>query len=170
MTKSTAKKYLTKKELTFCKLYVEIGNAEEAAKIAGCKINPQKKAAEYLSKDAITKTLKKMFIEKKKNLAIKTLLGYEHLAFGNISDCIKLLFSENLKFSEFSKMNLFNISSIKKSKDGGMEIKFFDRIQALQKLEEQSEEQKEDNEPFYYTLEKSIKNLELSKKLQAENK
>lgn len=65
-------------------------------------------------------------------------------------------------------MNLFNVSSIKKSKDGGMEIKFFDRLQALQKLEENNDEQKEDNEPFYYVLEKSIKNLELSKKAQAE--
>ena len=65
-------------------------------------------------------------------------------------------------------MNLFNISSIKKSKDGGMEIKFFDRLQALQKLEDKNEISKNDNEPFYHVLEKSIENLELSKKTQTE--
>lgn len=168
MAKSKIKKNLTKKEIAFCRQYIETGNAKEAAKIAGYKINPQKKAAAFLSNDAIIKTMEKMFKEKKKNLACKALLGYERLAFGSISDCVKLLFADNLKPNEFSKMNLFNVSSIKKSKDGGMEIKFFDRLQALQKLEENIDEQKEDNEPFYYTLEKSIKNLELSKKAQAE--
>lgn len=168
MVKSKIRKNLTKKEMAFCRHYVETGNAKEAAKIAGYKNNPQKKALSFLSKEQILCTIEKLFKEKKKNLAYKSLIGYERLAFGNISDCIKLLFSENLKPSEFSKMNLFNISSIKKTKDGGMEIKLFDRLQALQKIEETSEIQKEDNEPFYYALEKSIKNLELSKKTQAE--
>lgn len=168
MDKSKTKKALTKKETTFCKYYVETGNPKEAAKVAGYKNNPQKKAADFLAKESIIKTIENLYKEKKKNLAFKALLGYERLAFGNISDCIKLLFAENLKSAKFSKMNLFNISSIKKSKDGGMEIKFFDRIQALQKLEDKNEISKNDSEPFYHVLEKSIENSELSKKTQTE--
>ena len=67
MAKQKTKKSLTKKEMAFCRQYIETGNAKEAAKIAGYKINPQKKAASFLSNDAIIKTMEKMFKEKKKN-------------------------------------------------------------------------------------------------------
>ena len=36
-------------------------------------------------------------------------------------------------------MDLFLVSEIKRPKDGSMEIKFFDRLKALEKLESRSE-------------------------------
>lgn len=61
--------------------------------------------------------------------------GYEQLAFGGIEDAVRLLFAEELSPRVLKGMNLFNISEIKRQKGGGMEIKFFDRIKALQCME-----------------------------------
>lgn len=61
--------------------------------------------------------------------------GYRRLAFGNISDAVSLLYMENPSQATLSKMDLFHISEIKRPKDGSMEIKFFDRLKALEKLE-----------------------------------
>ncbi len=155
MPKSRIK--LTKKELTFCYQYIKTGNSTEAARICGYKNSPEKKGPELLAKDEIVQTIEKIFKEKKKDLIYKATTGYERLAFGNISDCIKLLFLENFNPNDLEKMDLFNIAEIKKPKDGAMEIKFFDRLRALEKLEQIDMEQKGDKEPFYHALEQGIK-------------
>jgi hypothetical protein len=61
--------------------------------------------------------------------------GYERLAFGGIADAVRLLFTEEPDLAALGKMDLYNIAEIKRPKGGGMEIKFFDRIKALQCLE-----------------------------------
>lgn len=61
--------------------------------------------------------------------------GYEKLAFGGIADAVRLLFTEEPDLAALGKMDLYNIAEIKRPKGGGMEIKFFDRIKALQCLE-----------------------------------
>lgn len=152
---------LTKKELTFCHHYIKTGNAKEAAWLTGYKNNPEQKGTELMTKSKVSKKIEKIYLEKKKNLIYKATTGYERLAFGNISDSIKLLFPENLSHEDLEKMDLFNISEIKKSKEGAMEIKFFDRLRALEKLEQVDMEQKGDKDPFYYALEQGIKKLDL---------
>lgn len=67
-------------------------------------------------------------------------VGYQKLAFGNIDDAVSLLYMENPSRAELSKMDLFLVSEIKRPKDGSMEIKFFDRLKALEKLESRQEE------------------------------
>ncbi|MBR6531233.1 MAG: terminase small subunit, partial [Clostridia bacterium] len=51
----------------------------------------------------------------------------------------------------------FNVSEIKRPKGGGIEIKFFDRIKALEHLEAMCDGGKDDDSalPFYMALEKS---------------
>lgn len=156
------KKTLTPKELSFCHQYIQTGNPAEAARISGYKGNLEKKGTELISNPQIYQTIEKIFKEKKKNLTYKATTGYERLAFGSIADCIKLLFSENLSPKELEHMDLFNISEIKKPREGAMEIKFFDRLRALEKLEEIESEQKNDKEPFYTALEKGIQKLKKS--------
>ncbi len=153
------KKALSRKELTFCHQYIQTGNPTEAARISGYKGNLERKGTELISNPQIHSAIESMFKEKKKNLIYKATTGYERLAFGSISDCIKLLFSENLKPKDLDKMDLFNISEIKRPKDGAMEIKFFDRLRALEKLEQIESEQKNDKEPFFAALEKGIQKL-----------
>lgn len=61
--------------------------------------------------------------------------GYEQLAFGDVSDPVRLLFQEKATATSLRRMNLFNIAQIKK-KDSEVDIKFFDRIKALQCMQE----------------------------------
>ena len=63
-------------------------------------------------------------------------IGYQRLAFGCISDAVCLLFSDEVSPEEIEKMDLFNIAEIKRKKGGDIEIKFFDRLKALEKLQD----------------------------------
>ncbi len=153
------RKELSKKELAFCHHYIVTGSTKEAATLAGFKTMPEKKGAELLLKKKISEKIESMYAEKRKNLMYRATSGYERLAFGSISDSIKLLFSESLRPEDLDKMDLFNIAEIKKPKDGAMEIKFFDRLRALEKLEEMETSTHAEKEPFYFALEQSMKNL-----------
>lgn len=84
--------------------------------------------------------------------------GFRRLAFGDIQDAVKLLFEteENI-LSSLPSLDLFNISEIKRQKGGGMEIKFFDRIKALEKLREiTGADERQTALSFYDALEKSV--------------
>ena len=65
--------------------------------------------------------------------------GYYRMAFGGVADALKLLYTEHPSDEQLSEMDLFMISEIKKRKDGMLEIKFFDRLKALEKLGAQQE-------------------------------
>lgn len=62
------------------------------------------------------------------------------LAFGCVSDAIKLLYCEDTEKESIEQMDLFNISEIKRKKGGDIEIKFFDRLKALEKLQQLCDE------------------------------
>ncbi|MCM1114366.1 MAG: terminase small subunit [Clostridium sp.] len=83
--------------------------------------------------------------------------GLRRLAFGEITDAVSLLFeSEETIISTLPRLDLFNVSEIKRAKGGGMEIKFFDRLKALDKLGElASAGEKKGAASFYEALEKS---------------
>jgi hypothetical protein len=57
------------------------------------------------------------------------------------------------------KLKLFNVSEIKRPKGGGMEIKFFDRIKACERLMNQTEAKADEGMSFYQALEKSAKEI-----------
>ena len=78
-------------------------------------------------------------------------------ADGKITDAVSLLFeSEEKILQKLNTLDLFNVSEIKRPKGGGMEIKFFDRLKAIDKIREMVNEQT-DKSPtsFYEALEKS---------------
>lgn len=83
--------------------------------------------------------------------------GLRRLAFGEIQDAVTLLFeSEEQILTKLPTLDLFNISEIKRVKGGGMEIKFFDRLKALEKLASAlGEDGKNTAVSFYEALEKS---------------
>ena len=85
--------------------------------------------------------------------------GLSKLAFGDISDAVKLLYMEDSEALEkLPSLNLFNISEIKRPKGGGMEIKFFDRIKACEKLREYTAVKSNEGLGFYEALERSVEN------------
>ncbi len=91
----------------------------------------------------------KKFIEdtdkQRKNSGADIACGFYRLAFGCVSDAVRLMFSEDMSDKELQELDLFNVCEIKKKKGGDIEIKFFDRLKALQMLSEmlcQSDEDK----------------------------
>lgn len=85
--------------------------------------------------------------------------GLRRLAFGEIHDAILLLFADDTEILErLPQLDLFNVSEIKRPRGGGMEIKFFDRIKALEKLGDASNISSEPLS-FYRALEEGAKNV-----------
>ena len=146
---------MRKRDKTFC-VYVAQGKSlEEASILSGYE---ESKGVTLITKPEIIKeitTLLKAKANLMKNLSV---IGYQQLAFGSIADCISLVTEENVSKEDLQNMNLFMISEIKKPKDGAMEIKFFDRIKACEKLAE-SESSGEGGLSFFAALEKGAENL-----------
>ena len=82
-------------------------------------------------------------------------IGYQRLAFGCISDAVCLLFSDEVSPEEIEKMDLFNIAEIKRKKGGDIEIKFFDRLKALEKLTEITDCSSSAESSIFSAIEKS---------------
>lgn len=87
--------------------------------------------------------------------------GYYRLAFGCISDAVRLLFTDELTEKDIGQMNLFNVSEIKRKKGGDIEIKFFDRLKALDRLSEITLQNTDSNEgSIFSAIEKGARALE----------
>lgn len=62
--------------------------------------------------------------------------GLSRLAFGQVNDAAALVFAEQPDAQQIANADLFNVSELKRVKGGGVEVKFFDRQKALEKLYE----------------------------------
>ena len=151
-------KGLTAKEKTFCNCFVSCGSADEAAYKAGFVRNPKRSGEELLCREDIADEIKRLGKCRTSSLSEIATVGYRRLAFGKISDAVSLLYMENPSREQLEHMDLFLVSEIKRPKDGSMEIKFFDRLKALEKLTDDSE--KEDRAtPFYDAIAKGAEAL-----------
>lgn len=154
------KKELTEKEKLFCELYLKTGNSREACARSGY-LFPEKTASKLLKRKDVLSYISKCEKAKKK-FSADVKAGYMRLAFGCVSDAVSLLFMDETDITEgkIEKLDLFNVSEIKKLKGGGLEIKFFDRLKALEKLSALSEKETEENgNSLYYAIEKSAQAL-----------
>lgn len=60
--------------------------------------------------------------------------SYERLAYGAITDAVALVVMDNPTPELVGKLNLFTVKAIRRSKDGSLEVEFYDRFQALEAL------------------------------------
>ena len=142
-------KELTSKEKLFCTYYCINRNGRESAVKSGYMF-PEKSALKLLRRRDIAEEIAR--IDKQREATQKDIaIGYQRLAFGCISDAVCLLFSDEVSPEEIEKMNLFNISEIKRKKGGDIEIKFFDRLKALEKLEDIWSTHRDDEESSLYS-------------------
>ena len=120
---------------------------------------PEKTALKLLRRKDITEEIAR--IDKQREATQKDIaIGYQRLAFGCISDAVRLLFSDEVSPEEIEKMDLFNISEIKRKKGGDIEIKFFDRLRALEKLQDIWSTKRDDEESSLYSaIEKGARAL-----------
>lgn len=126
-------KNLTKKEAEFCCLAAVLGNPCEAAYKAGFTVFPQKKAEKLLRQKQISDEIEKI---KERNLkSNEAVTGLRRIAFGSVADAVDLAvhFGEN---ADTHSLDLFSVSEIKYNVGKGIEIKFYDRLKALEKLAE----------------------------------
>lgn len=157
-------KKLSPKEKLFCFYYSEKRNLRSAAANAGYLIYPEKTAMNLLERPEIRKEIE-MLSGKSRVSANEVAAGYRRLAFGSVADSLKVLFSEQLPNDKtLEQLDMFNVSEIKMPKSGGIEIKYFDRLKALEKLQAMSElSGSEERVPFFEALERS--SAVISKKL-----
>lgn len=89
---------------------------------------------------------------------IEALAGLRRLAFGRINDALALLSDEQGEILT-DRLDLFNVSEIKRPKGGGVEIKFFDRLEALERLAELEDRAAGANsaDSFFSALQKNAK-------------
>lgn len=97
----------------------------------------------------------------KKRASLKS--GYEKLAFGSVNDAVRLLFGKEPDPRELESMDFSNIAEIRRLKDGGLEIKFYDRIRALDCLRSLNEKGAGDS-PLYRALQKCAEEMREGKK------
>ncbi len=109
------KNKLTAREREFCLSFMQSGDAQ-------------------LSARKICAELERLSELRGRLLTALSVIGYQRLAFGSAADAASLLFEENPSRETLGKMDLFLVSEIRRPKDGAMEIKFFDRARALEKL------------------------------------
>ncbi len=148
---------LKEKEKLFCSYFSEMRNARAAAAKAGYGILTHRSAVKLLAREEIRKEIER--IDRTRLVSAEEVIsGYRQLAFGSVADALRLVYSdENPDKFEIEGLELFNVSEIKRPKGGGIEIKFFDRLKALEHLEAMCDGGKDDDSalPFYMALEKS---------------
>ena len=79
----------------------------------------------------------------------------------DISDAVSLLFLDSPTKEQLQKMDLLLVSEIKKPKDGALEIKFFDRFKALEKLTQENDSKSESGNSLYEALRLGAQNISL---------
>lgn len=99
-------------------------------------------------------------LNRKKSNEKKVEKALLQLAAGDVSDAVLLLYlSDEEALQRLPKLNLFNVSEIKRPKGGGLEIKFFDRIKACERLRDGAQVSEGEGLSFYEALEKSAENI-----------
>ena len=127
------KNKLTAREREFCLSFMQSGDAQLSARRAGFR-NPDSEGERLLCNEKICAELERLSELRGRLLSAMSVIGYQRLAFGSAADAASLLFEENQSREALGKMDLFLVSEIRRPKDGAMEIKFFDRARALEKL------------------------------------
>ncbi len=80
----------------------------------------------------------------KKSDTQKAIEGLRKLAFGKCNDAAILVFSEELPSPvQVARMDLFNVASLSRDKGGGVEVRFFERQKALERLYEYAQADQE---------------------------
>ena len=149
-------KNLTGKEKLFCEFYVHFGNLQEAAIFA--KLD-EKAALAALGKKTTASYIKKLTSAKAQ---VKAAVSLRRLAFGRCNDAVRLMFLEpDDALKNLDELDLFNVSEIRKSASGNLEIKFFDKIKALSVLYSSGEEFDDDKSSgFFDALKNAVKQEE----------
>lgn len=144
---------LSKKEKSFCRKFIETGNAEEAVRFSEVSKDPY----ELLRREDIVNEIRRLGEGINKNIEPVAKNALLRLAVGNIGDAVSLLLCDKPDEEKLKKLDLFMISEIKRKGDV-TEIKFFDRFKAIQSLLE-GFKNSDEAVPFYEALKEGARKL-----------
>ena len=115
------KRKLKPKEKLFCGYYACTGDAGLSAKKAG-----------YRRDHGLTG--ERLLCDEDVLAEIERLMSLRRSIAPRIDDALRLMFETEHDPRRLGEMDLFTVSEIKRNRDGMLEIKFFDRLKALEKL------------------------------------
>lgn len=116
----------------FCRYFASLGSLSEAARRSGLSESDALETSQSRGFEQSTERFARV------PSAELVLAGLERLAFGAANDAVRLVFSQGLTDEELARLDIFNISEISRDKNGGVEIRLFDRQKALERLWEYS--------------------------------
>ena len=120
------------REKEFCRLMALCGEPMRAAREAGYK-RPDR-WHRLLCRSDIAAEIKRCADVLRSVYASTAVSGLYRLSFGKTGDALRLLYRENPSEEELDSLDLSGVAEIKRTKDKSVEIKFFDRIKALDRL------------------------------------
>lgn len=142
---------LKPKERLFGYLVASGFSPEDAAVRAGYRLKPKAVADRLMQNQDVSDYIRR--ISEKKNVC-DAIAGYKRLAFGSVSDAVRLCCGELP--DDIETLDLFCVSEIKRT-DKGVEVKFFDRIKALDRLAGMNNDNIDSAAPFYRALEEGAR-------------
>ncbi len=134
---------LNKKEKAFCRRYLETGNPERAARLAGIKKDPY----ELLTCERVQNEIKRCGEAINKTALHIARYALIRLAAGSVFDAAGVLSDEK---GEKSDTDFFSVSEIKR-KGESIELRSFDKFKAIECLTRGLSEN-ESSVPFYDAL------------------
>ena len=132
-TVTAERRSMKPREKDFCRLMTAYADPLRAAREAGYK-NPDRACIELMTRDDIGKEINRMSGNIRSVYENSAVCGLYRLAYGGVGDPLTLVYRDDLTDEELSSLDLLNVSEIKRTKDKSIEIKFFDRIKAVEKL------------------------------------
>ena len=123
------------KRKRFARFFADCHDIRLSAMLCGCSSETAySEGLELLRCKSVRRQINRAYSERQK-LSDDIRTGLEKIAFGRCNDAVKLAFSESdFSGKQIDLMELFCISSIKRDKDGGVDIKLTDRTKALELL------------------------------------
>ena len=142
-------KELNAKEKLFCAYYRLDRCGREAAAKSGYR-SPERTAVRLLRREEIRRHIESAD-RQKSDLCAEVAAGYRRLAFGCVSDAVRLLLTAGEDGSlDPEGLDLFSVAELKRPKGGGLEIKFFDRLKALERLEQMAAREPNENAAAFF--------------------
>lgn len=123
---------LTEREELFCEYFARTCDPGFSAARAGWRVLSEHRGLRFLREKRIRDAIRRL---QKENAIPSASSGLARLAFGSNRDAIRLaLCEEPMSAEELDRLDLYAVSEFKRPKGGGVELKFFDRIKALEAL------------------------------------
>ena len=123
---------LKSKEAEFCRLTAVLGDPAEAARRAGLK-DPEEVWPRLVARKDVCDEIRKTAVMLSKVFRDTAMCVVYRRLMSENNDALRLVFSDELSESEIAELNLSGVAEVKRN-DKGIEVKFFDRIKALDML------------------------------------